>query len=211
MWEPWYWLSWDAMLWWHFDHFKTHQNPPDMSTVWMQACWRLPGLDLSHLSTDLGHLPNRESLVALTVKTPPVMQETWVQFLGQEDPLEKEMATHSSLLTWRIPWTEEPSGLQSIELQIVRHDWAHMRVISRNQQKDFPQTLSEWSMVEAECHCYCLYFKWEFLLCWSNKESLGIQDLFLNSQAHVLKPKSYSFFPYKGTSVDMFITGPCYE
>ena len=48
------------------------------------------------------------------VKNPPVMQETQVQSLGQEDPLEKEMATHSSILAWRIQWTEEPGGLQSI-------------------------------------------------------------------------------------------------
>ena len=45
------------------------------------------------------------------------MQETWVRFLGWEDPLEKEMATHSSILAWRIPWTEEPGGLQSMGLQ----------------------------------------------------------------------------------------------
>ena len=45
------------------------------------------------------------------------MQETWVQFLGQEDPLEKEIATHSSILAWRIPWTEEPCRLQSMGLQ----------------------------------------------------------------------------------------------
>ena len=45
------------------------------------------------------------------------MQETWVRFLGQEDPLEKEMATHSSILVWEIPWTEEPGGLQSMGLQ----------------------------------------------------------------------------------------------
>ena len=44
----------------------------------------------------------------------PAVQETWVQSLGQEDPLEKEMATHSSILAWNIPWTEEPSGLQSM-------------------------------------------------------------------------------------------------
>ena len=49
---------------------------------------------------------------AQMVKNLPAMQETWVQFLGQEDPLEKGMATHSSALAWRIPWTEEPSGLQ---------------------------------------------------------------------------------------------------
>ena len=47
----------------------------------------------------------------------PAMQETWVQFLGQEDPLEKEVATHSSILAWRIPWTEEPGRLQSTESQ----------------------------------------------------------------------------------------------
>ena len=49
-------------------------------------------------------------------------QETWVQSLGQEDPLEKGMATHSRTLAWRIPWTEEPGGLQSIGLQRVGHD-----------------------------------------------------------------------------------------
>ena len=48
------------------------------------------------------------------------MQETWVQSLGKEDPLEYEMATHSSILAWKIPWTEEPGGLQSVELQSRR-------------------------------------------------------------------------------------------
>ena len=50
------------------------------------------------------------------------MQETWVQFLGWEDTLEKEMATHSSILAWKIPWTEEPGGLQSMGSQRVGHD-----------------------------------------------------------------------------------------
>ena len=54
----------------------------------------------------------RDSLVAQMVKNLPAMQETWVQSLGQEDPLEKEMATHSSIRAWRIPWAEEPGGLQ---------------------------------------------------------------------------------------------------
>ena len=53
----------------------------------------------------------RASLVVQTVKHPPAMQETWVQSLGQEDPMEKEMATHSSIIAWEIPWTEEPGGL----------------------------------------------------------------------------------------------------
>ena len=52
------------------------------------------------------------------------MRGDWVWFLGWEDALEKEMATHSSILAWRIPWTEEPGGLQSMGSQRVRHDWA---------------------------------------------------------------------------------------
>ena len=63
------------------------------------------------------------SLVAQVVKDRPAMQETGVWSLGQEDPLEKEMATHSSILAWRIPWTEEPGSLQSMGLQRARHDW----------------------------------------------------------------------------------------
>ena len=57
-----------------------------------------------------------------TVKTLPIMQETQVQSLGQEDPLEKGMATHSSILAWRIPRTEDPGGLQSVWSERVEHD-----------------------------------------------------------------------------------------
>ena len=60
--------------------------------------------------------------MAQRLKRLPAMQETQVQFLDQEDPLEKEMATHSSILAWRIPWTEEPGGLQSMGSQRVGHD-----------------------------------------------------------------------------------------
>ena len=63
----------------------------------------------------------RASLVGSAVKNPPVMQEMTVRSLGWEDPLEKEMATHSSILVWEIPWTEEPSGLQSMGWQRVGH------------------------------------------------------------------------------------------
>ena len=56
------------------------------------------------------------------VKNLNVVQETWVQSMGQEDPLEKGMATHSSILVWKIPWTEEPGRLQSLGSQRVRHD-----------------------------------------------------------------------------------------
>ena len=61
-------------------------------------------------------------IIAQLVKNLPTMQETWVQSLGQEDPLEEGMATHSSILAWRIPWTEEPGGLQSKGSQRVEHN-----------------------------------------------------------------------------------------
>ena len=64
------------------------------------------------------------SLVAQMVKHPPAMQETQVQSLGWKDPLEKVMATHSSIFTWEIPWTEAPEGLLSMGSQRVRHNWA---------------------------------------------------------------------------------------
>ena len=61
-------------------------------------------------------------LVAQMVQTLHAMQETWVGSLGRKDPSEKGMATHSSILVWRIPWREEPGGLQSMGEQKVRHD-----------------------------------------------------------------------------------------
>ena len=64
----------------------------------------------------------RASLVAQRIKCLPAMQETWVQSLGREDPLEKEMATHSSTLAWKIPWTEKPRRLQSMGSQRVEHN-----------------------------------------------------------------------------------------
>ena len=64
------------------------------------------------------------SLVAQTVKNLPAMWQTWVRSLGREDPLEKEVAVHSSILAWEIPWTEKPCGLQSMGSQRVGHNWA---------------------------------------------------------------------------------------
>ena len=74
--------------------------------------------------------PAQDSLVAQSVKNLPAVQETQVWSLGWEDPLEKEMATHSSILAWKISWTEESGGLQSMGSQRVGHDWAtnpHLR------------------------------------------------------------------------------------
>ena len=59
--------------------------------------------------------------MAQSVRHLPARQETWVQSLGEEDPLEKAIATHSSILAWKIPWMEKPGGLQSMELQRVGH------------------------------------------------------------------------------------------
>ena len=77
------------------------------------------------------------SLVAQMVQNSPVMRETWIRSLGWEDTLEKEMATHSSILAWRIQWTEEPGRLQSMRLQRVGQDLAQhsMRYVDRNQTR----------------------------------------------------------------------------
>ena len=85
------------------------------------------------------------SLVAQVVKNLPPMRETLVQSLGQEDPLEKGMATHSSILAWKIPWTEEPGGLQSMGLQRVGHD----RVTNTDTQGE----LSDWTAKNTEAYC----------------------------------------------------------
>ena len=77
-----------------------------------------PSLDFEH---DLASVL-RASLVAQRLKHLSAIQETWVRSLGWEVPLEKEMATHSSILAWRIPWMEEPGGLQSTGSQRVGHD-----------------------------------------------------------------------------------------
>ena len=73
--------------------------------------------------------------MAQRVKNPPAMQENRVQSLGLEDPLEKEMATHSSVLAWEIPWTEEPGQLQSMRVQKAGHDRA-----TKQQQQQGPSS-----------------------------------------------------------------------
>ena len=79
--------------------------------------------DVHILNHDVYYPSHRASLVAQMVKTLPAMQETWVLSLSQEDPLEKEMATHSSILAWKTPWTEKPGGLPSMGSQRVGHNW----------------------------------------------------------------------------------------
>ena len=87
---------------------------------------RLVGADrefiFGHMKFKMSTTQTSTSLMAQMVKGLPTIWETWVRFLGWEDTLEKEMAAHSTLLAWRIPWTEEPGGLQSMGSQRVRHD-----------------------------------------------------------------------------------------
>ena len=97
----------------------------------------------THQSKDTERL-YEHTLVAQTVKRLPTMWETWVWSLGQEDPLEKEMATHSSTLAWKIPWTEEQCKLQSTGLQRVGHDWAMSLKHSINLQQNTHSSQVHW-------------------------------------------------------------------
>ena len=79
------------------------------------------------------YTPHRAFPSSSAIKNPPAMQETHEMLawsLGQQDPLEKHMETHSSILAWRIPWSEEPRGLQSKGLQRVRHEWSDLATLS---------------------------------------------------------------------------------
>ena len=78
---------------------------------------KVTSTQLRKVSGDLSQELNKTSLLAQLVKNLPATQETWVQFLGQENPLEKKMATHSLFLVWRIPWSEEARSLQSMGSQ----------------------------------------------------------------------------------------------
>ena len=89
------------------------------------------------------------------------MQEMQVRSLGQEDPQEKEMATHFSILVWEIPWTEEPGGLQSLGLQRVRHDWA-------TKQQGGKLESYVWVLVYVYAHIHIIYLlTFLFLKNWS--------------------------------------------
>ena len=111
--------------------FTFHALEKEMVTHSSVLAWRIPGTGepgglpsmgshrVRHYWSDLeANMDlNWASLVAQMVKNLPAKQETWVWSLGQEDSLEKGMDTHSSILAWRIPWTEEPGGLESMRLQ----------------------------------------------------------------------------------------------
>ena len=108
---------WLALLWVMISYLHGHY----LSKYFVSP---LCPLYICHLLGFIFRITQRASLVAQTVKNPPVIQETWVWSLDGEDPLEEHMASHSSILPWRIPWTEEPGRVQSTGSQRVWHDWA---------------------------------------------------------------------------------------
>ena len=110
--------------------------------------------------------------MAQRVKNLPAMEATWVQSLDQEDVLEKEMATHSGILVWRIPWPEGPVGLQSMGSQKVRHNWVIMQ-----QYTEF-SSLQPWIEMQTKCSpslalksCFFSFFPLTIKSCkWSCQE-----------------------------------------
>ena len=92
--------------------------------MWLSLVAQGGDSSLRFVGFSLSWVPLLASLVAQMVENLPVMGETWIWSLGQEDPLEETMATHSIILAWRIPWTAEPGRLESIGLQGAGHDWA---------------------------------------------------------------------------------------
>ena len=108
------------------------------------------------------------SLVVQMVKNPPAMWETWVQLLGWEDLLEKGTATHSSILTCRIPWTEEPGGLQSMKSQRVWHDWATKHKHTQAQHLNQPVFI-EYILL---CNLVIFDFKELLLIVYSETENI---------------------------------------
>ena len=138
--------------WLHFT-FQFHALEKEMATHFsvlagesqgrgsLVVC-RLWGRTVGHDWSDLAATAARSewaSLVAQSVKNLPAMQETWIQFLGQEDPLEKEMATHSSILAWRVPWTEEPGRFLVHMVAGIGHN-----LVTKTQP---PPPRSEWKTV----------------------------------------------------------------
>ena len=121
----------------HFTSWPSIVIPRNVSWKWLlhictRGIWRVLHCSIICTRNHTNWKPNkylvantvRASLVAQRVKRLPAMWETWVRSLGREVPLEKEVATHSSILAWRIPRTEEPGGLQFTGSQRVEHDWA---------------------------------------------------------------------------------------
>ena len=151
-------------------HSSSSRSPSLLDIFWLSSTSHSTSLGPVWLRPVLALV--KASLMAQTVKRLPAMQETRAQSLGREDPLEKEMETHSSTLAWKIPWTEEPGGLESMGSQRVRHDWvtsltlfwskAHKSEHWEWNQADRSVSLAH-SMFSIDFFCFGLFFYLFFL------------------------------------------------
>ena len=122
-------MVWHSHLFKNFPHFVVIHtvkgfsivNEAEVEVFLELSCFFYDPADVGNLISGSSAFSGA-SLVAQSVKHLPAVWDTWVQFLGREDPLEKEMATHSSILAWKIPWIENPGGLQSMGSQRVGHN-----------------------------------------------------------------------------------------
>ena len=138
----------------------------------------------------------------LSVRNTPAVQETWVRSLGREDPLEEDTATHSSILAWRIPWREEPGGLQSMGLQRVGYDLA-----TKQQQPVILDSLvfcfGSVSLVFLE-----LFLQWSLVAYWAltdlGSSSFSVLSLPFHTVHGVLNTRILKWFAIP------FSTGPCF-
>ena len=141
--------AWQTKVW--------SKKTPWWKDIWAEVC---KIQELGRMDGD----SQMASLLAQRLKRLPPTRETRVRSLGREDPLEKEMATHSSILAWRIPWTEKPGRLQSTGLQRVGHDWAtslhfmgDMQGISQNPSPRTVAGLETALSISLEVNCPCFY------------------------------------------------------
>ena len=155
-----------------------------MATHSSVLAWRIPGIGgpgglPSMVSHRVGHDWSDLAAAAATVKNPPAMWETWVWSLGWEDPLEKGLATPSSILAWRIPRTEEPGRLQSIGLQRAKHDGATFTSLVAQQLKNLcnagnPSLTPGWGRSPGEGIGYPFPYSWTSLVVQTEKNSSAI-------------------------------------
>ena len=148
-------LSPTSFPWWKLSNFYIRR----CHIFCLGFAFELQGLRILWFESGQNEVKGQKtSLMAQPVRSLPAMQETWVRSLGWEDPLKKEMATHSSTPAWKIPWTEEPDRLQFMGSQTVRHNWAtwlqfKMKCISNCQVNE--TFLSKQLQVPRIYRCSC--------------------------------------------------------
>ena len=121
-------LGWEDPL---KKEMATHSSTLAWKIPWMEAPPRLRSMGSQRVRHDWATLVSVSVFLGVSaVKYPPAKQEMWVRSLGWGDPLEKEMVTHSSILAWEIPWTEEPGGLQSMGVTRVGHDLVKQQLLT---------------------------------------------------------------------------------